>query len=189
MEEKKVTRSFFHFEITQTTKVLLYKMKQLSCKKWNIDGDETSGHFELVDLNHEENKTLVMTGDGYLKFITVGGYEYVVQDKTTDGAEVSFAGPVNALLTQSLMPRMTYVPNTLEGMSEDMEDFMPIAEYMAVRAERNARNPNPQDKNGWRVNMKFNNELTPFLPEFYGDGRENPKKRKRREKAGKFARR
>ena len=99
----------------------------------------------------------------------------MIEDKEGGGAEVSFQGPVNALLAQALMPRMTYVPGTLRAMSEDMPDYASIAEFMEIRAERNAGCPNPQDRHGWRVNMKFNNELVPWLPPFNGDRRENPK--------------
>lgn len=68
------------------------------------------------------NNTLVLLGQGYMRIITAcSGYEYLIQDKEDgDGAEVTFSGPVNALLAQSLMPRMRYVPGTLRGMSEDM---------------------------------------------------------------------
>ncbi len=184
-QREKTATSFFYFNITQTTKVLLYKMKNLDGKRWRIEGKEEDGQFTLVDLHHEENKTSVYIESDGLKFITVNGYKYEVKDKVPDGAVVTFFGPVNALLTQSLMPRMTYVPNTLQGMYVDMDEFVPISEYMTIREERHAGNPNPQDKHGWRVNMKFNNELVPFLPPYYGEMRA---KKDEQKKVGKFAR-
>ncbi len=191
MEKKDFTQSFFRFEITQTTKVLMYKIRMGDGKRWNIDGEEERGHITLREIGRSMNNTLVMLGQGYMRIITAySGYEYLIQDKENgDGAEVTFSGPVNALLAQALMPRMTYVPDTLQGMSEDMTDYAPIGEFMRIREERRVGDPNPQDAHGWRVNMKFNNELVPFLPPFNGAERENPKKRRRRERAGKFSRR
>lgn len=190
MKEKEFTQSFFRFEITQTTKVLMYKIRMGDGKHWEIGGDEERGHISLKEIGRPMNNTLVLLGRGYMRIITAcSGYEYLIQDKDgSDGAEVTFTGPVNALLAQALMPRMRYVPGTLQGLSEDMDDYVPIAEFMRIRAERNAGSPNPQDAYGWRVNMKFNNELVPYFPPFEGEMRENPKKRRRRERAGKFNR-
>lgn len=190
MEEKKITRCFFRFEITQSIKVLMYKINQGDGRRWNIDGEEERGRILLREIGRSVNSTLVLLGDGYMRIITAfDGYEYMIEDKEGGGAIVSFQGPVNALLAQALMPRMTYVPGTLRAMSEDMPDYGSIAEFMEIRAERNADSPNPQDRHGWRVNMKFNNELVPWLPPFNGERRENPKKQRRKERAGKFARR
>ncbi len=191
MEKKEFTQSFFRFEITQTTKVLMYKIRMGDGKRWNIDGDEECGHITLMEPGRSVNNTLVLLGQGYMRIITAcSGYEYLIQDKEDgDGAEVTFSGPVNALLAQSLMPRMRYVPGTLRGMSEYMPDYAPIGEFMRIREKRRAGDPNPQDAHGWRVNMKFNNELVPYFPPFEGEMRENPKKRRRRERTGKFARR
>lgn len=193
MEAKKITLCSFCFEITQTTKVLKYKIDNGDGRRWNVENDGTRGYLSLCEIENPENKTLVLLGDNYMKIVTCSGYEYVVEDKEGDGANVTFSGPVNALLTQALMPRMTYVPQTLQGLSSDMDDYQPIAEFMRIRAERNADNPNPQDQQGWRVNMKFANELVPYLPPFTGDLRESPKQARRHakkaEKTGKFCRR
>ena len=108
MEKKEFTQSFFRFEITQTTKVLMYKIRMGDGKRWNIDGDEECGHITLMEPGRSVNNTLVLLGQGYMRIITAcSGYEYLIQDKEDgDGAEVTFSGPVNALLAQSLMPRM-----------------------------------------------------------------------------------
>lgn len=148
-------RSFFKFQITQTTKVLLYKIKMGDGKRWSVEGSEAEGRLVLHEIDRPENSIEVKTNTGVLQIKTVHGYEYVIADKEGDGAEVSFHGPVNALLTQSLLPRMTYVPETLSGMSSDMDDFVPIDEFMELREKRHAGRVNPQDKFGWRVNMKF----------------------------------
>lgn len=180
----KKTESFFRFDITQTTHVLLYKIEQGEGRRWLLGSGDSDNTLFLHELKRpKENFVLIEIGTGVLKFTTVHGFIYVVTDKDGDGAEVSFHGPVNALLTQSLLPRMTYVPETLVGMSSDMEDYVPIAEFMKLREQRHNGEVNPQDKFGWRVNMKFNNELTPWLPPFKGEMREKPKK-----KSGKFFR-
>lgn len=179
------TRSFFKFEITQTTKVLLYKISKGNGKRWIVEYDANRQPAFLKEIDHPENVAAIKILPGALHFTTVRGYVYLVEDKKIDGACVTFCGPVNALLTQSLMPRMTYVQNTLVGMSSDMDDFVPIAEFMEKREERHKGEVNPQDKYGWRVNMKFNNELVPWLPPFTGEMRSKPKKK---ERVGKFAR-
>ncbi len=190
MEKKDFVKSFFKFEITQTTKVLMYKIRMGDGKRWNVSEDKERGRVVLMEIGRPMNVTLVMIGDQRMQIFTAcSRFEYLIQDKENgDGAEVSFCGPVNALLTQALMPRMTYVPGTLQGMSEDMPDYAPIAEFMRIRKERRAADPNPQDAYGWRVNMKFQNELAPYFPPFDRARRENPKKQRRRERSGKFPR-
>lgn len=179
-------RSFFKFQITQTTKVLLYKIKMGDGKRWSVEGSEAEGRLVLHEIDRPENSIEVKTNTGVLQIKTVHGYEYVIADKEGDGAEVSFHGPVNALLTQSLLPRMTYVPETLSGMSSDMDDFVSIDEFMELREKRHAGRVNPQDKFGWRVNMKFDNELVPWLPPFKAAMRD---KQAAKRKSGKFSRR
>lgn len=179
-------RSFFKFQITQTTKVLLYKIKMGDGKRWSVEGSEAEGRLVLHELDRPENSIEVKVTSGVLQIKTVHGYEYTITDKEGDGADVSFHGPVNALLSQSLLPRMTYVPETLSGMSSDMEDFVPIDEFMELREKRHAGRVNPQDKFGWRVNMKFDNELCPWLPPFKATMRD---KQAAKRKSGKFSRR
>ena len=181
----KKIESFFKFEISQTTKVLLYKISKGDGRRWNVDYDEGGKPVLLREIGNPENFVQIKALPSALHFTTVRGYVYLVEDKKGDGANVTFNGPVNALLTQSLMPRMTYIRQTLVGMSSDMEDYAPIAEFMAKREERHNGEVNPQDKHGWRVNMKFDNELVPWLPPFDGEMRSKPKKKQR---AGKFAR-
>jgi len=195
------TESFFRFQITQTTKVLLYKIKMGDGKRWILSADDDSNALLLRDMKRsQDNVVKINVYDGALRFETVHGFVYLVQDRKPDGANVSFHGPVNALLTQSLMPRMTYVPGTLLGMSSETQPdapetqspdreeegngfFVPIAEFMAQREQRHNGRVNPQDKFGWRVNMNFNNELVPWFPPFKTEMREKPKK-----KSGKFFR-
>ena len=139
----------------------------------------------LRETGHPENFVAVKVFPNVIHFTTVRGYVYLVEDKKGDGANVTFHGPVNALLTQSLMPRMTYIRKTLVGMCSDMSDYVSIAEFMAKREERHNGEPNPQDKHGWRVNMKFDNELVPWLPAFEGEMRS---KRQKKQRTGRFAR-
>ncbi len=177
-----IMKSFFKFQITQTVQVLLYKVKNGDGRRWLVEQSEDNPQQILLhEINRPEN-TAVLTccTNDCLKIVTAcGGYEYIVQNLPGDGAEVSFAGPVNALLAQALMPRMRYVPGTLLAMSEDMEDFAPIQEFLEVRRLRNLENPNPQDKHAWRINMKFNNELFPYFPPFVGQMRDKKLKKKK----------
>ena len=175
--------SFFRFEITQTTKVLLYKIKMGDGRRWLVEEKSDEGIILLYDQH--DNVTKIRVLPDVLHITTVRGFVYIVQDKEGDGAEVTFRGPVNALLTQSLLPRMTYVPQTLKGMTSDMPEYVPIAEFMQLREKRHNGNENPQDLHGWRVNMNFNNELVPWLPPFNGNMRAKPKEKQR---AGKFPR-
>ena len=190
MEKKDFIQCYFRFEITQNVKVLLYKIEKGDGRRWNVEKNkDVPNRLELTETDNPSNRTETTTGPGYMQIITAcSGYSYLIEDRKGGGAEVHFAGPVNGLLAQALMPRMTYVPHTLTARSEDMPDYVPIDEFMAIRAERNAAEPNPQDLHGWRVNMKFNNELVPYLPPFNGNMRESERE-KRRKKTGKFARR
>lgn len=178
--------SFFKFQITQTTNVLLYKIKMGDGRRWGVEGSAEEGRLILRQLDRSENNIEIKVDPGVLMITTVHGYEYTVTDREGDGADVSFHGPVNALLTQSLLPRMTYVPETLFGMSSDMDDFVPIDEFMELREKRHDGQVNPQDRFGWRVNMKFDNELVPWLPPFKAVMRD---KQADKRKSGKFARR
>lgn len=158
-------KSFFKYEIAQTVQVLLYKMKM--GKKWIFEeGDDYS---ILRDINDPKKVTyVVLSSENSMSIVTAGYFKYTITNLPKDGAEVIFEGPVNALEAQGLKPRVSYIPNTLMAKTENMEDWGTIEDFMAERAERNAGNPNPQDKNGWRVNMKFYNELVPFLPPYHG---------------------
>lgn len=161
--------STFKFRVKQTKEVMLYKIGVNSGKKWLVEGNVSDKEFYLCEVNMPENKVKVFSDEVSLKIQTANGYEYTITNKGKDGAEVVFAGPVNALLNQALVPRMTYVEGTLVGKSDDMSDFAPIGEFMKLRAERYGDKPNPQDRHGWRVNMNFNNELYPYLPEYRGN--------------------
>ena len=177
-------KCYFKFEITQTTSVLLYKIEQGVNKRWRIEGDLKDNEFRLWALDDFQKFIDVQVGDGVLVFETVNGYLYEVVDGEKDGAKVTFEGPVNALLAQSLMPRMTYVHETRVGKYEDMDEYVEIQEFMKIREERHNGEPNPQDKYGWRINMKFDNELCPWLPKFWGMRSEKPQKKSKKFKRG-----
>ena len=177
-------KSYFKFEITQTVGVLLYKIEQNANKRWGIDGDVKGNEFRLFKLDEPDKYVDVEVDNGRLYFATVNGYFYEVVDNEEDGARVTFEGPVNAMLAQSLMPRMTYVHETLIAKYEDMDDYVGIQEFMEIREERHEGQPNPQDKFGWRINMKFNNELRPWLPKFWGMKSLKPQKKSSKFKRG-----
>lgn len=181
--------SYFHFEITQTIQVLLYKIKMGDGKRWRIEKSDEGMILHQIypeGVEKQDNQTKVaLKGRHTMIITTVSGFVYTIMDKERDGAEVSFHGPLNALLAQSLMPRMTYVPKTLVGMNNLMDDYVPIGEYMRLRKERHNGQENPQDRFGWRLNMRFDNELVPWLPAFNG----NKNVHNQKEKRGKFSRR
>lgn len=161
--------SYFKFQITQSVKVLLYKIKMGDGKRWVLDGDLEFGPLWLRDPKRNDNSTMVTFREGKMDIITAcSGYFYTITDLPKDGAVVEFAGPVNALLAQALMPRMTYVPGTLTARSAAMPGYVSIGEFMEERAKYNAGQPNPQDAKGYRVNARFNNELAPYLPKAHG---------------------
>ena len=164
--------SYFKFQITQTVEVLLYKIEQGDGKRWIVEDKRTAkkkGNIILHDMVRFDNCTMVSVNDDVMIIRTSqNAYEYRILNLPKDGAQVYFAGPVNALLAQSLMPRLRYVPQTLVARSEAMPEYVSIAEFMEDRARRNATNPNPQDKKGYKVNARFFNELVPYLPEAHG---------------------
>ncbi len=163
------TQSYFKFEITQTTQVLLNKIQAGKGKRWTIKKGKDDQTILLEEIGKPENVATVRVVPNVLHITTVRGFVYIVEDKKSNGANVSFSGPVNALLAQSLMPHMTYVPQTLWGKTSDMFEYVPIQKFMELREKRHNGRVNPQDQRGWRINMKFNNELTPWLPAFQSD--------------------
>lgn len=172
-------KSTFRFEITQTRAVMLYKIIQGDGKRWTIEGDPSGTAFSLHDLKKPENFITVKSMPGKIIFETTNGFVYEITDKKGDGANVCFHGPVNALLTQGLLPRMSYVPETLIGKTDEMDEFVDIQEFMKLREERHQRlgTENPQDKHGWRVNANLNNELYPWLPPSNNLRTKQPKKK------------
>lgn len=175
----------FCFEITQTRAVMLYKIIQGDGKRWKIAGDPSGTAFSLHDLKKPENFVTIKSIPGNLIIETINDFVYEITDKEGDGSNVCFHGPVNALLSQGLVPRMTYVPGTLIGKTDEMDEFVDIQEFMKLRAERYQLlgTENPQDKHGWRVNANFNNEFSPWFPPANNLRVEKPKK-----KSGKFKR-
>jgi len=174
--------SSFKFQISQTVKVLLYKIKMGHGKRWTLSGDpdQAEGILYLFHDDDPRNITTIEFHPGEMEILTAcSKHKYVIKDLPDSKALVTFYGPVNGLLAQSLMPRMTYLPETLVARSEDMPDgqYVPIGEYMKRRQQRNAGNPNPQDAKGYRVNARFNNELAPYLPEAHGLTRSKRKRR------------
>ena len=154
-------KSSFKYQITQSVQLLPYKIKVNNGKKWTIEEGDS-----YILLKHIKDPTkvtcVVLSSENVLEIVISGGFRYIITNLPKDGAEVIFYGPVNALEAQALKPKVTYVPNTIVAKTEDMEDWVDIDEFMEDRAMRNADNQNPQDKNGWRVNMKFNNEFVPY---------------------------
>ena len=191
--------SYFKFEISQTVQVLLYKITEGAKPKkklngnprWVLDGSEDIGVMSLHAFDKPEICTLITITDNSMEITTPHGYEYSIKNHPDkDGAIVVFHGPVNALLQQELMPRMTYVPKTLVAKNDDFNDYVSIEEFMEARAKRNADNPHPQDKFGYNVNKYFNNELAPWLSDsWYHANRQRVRSKKERDgKTGKFSR-
>lgn len=116
---------------------------------------------------------------------TAGGFIYEICDfvdenfENPSGATVYFDGPINGMMQQTLLPRMTYVPFTLEGRFYDPDTNKSLTPYLKMddfgyyRELKNKkiisdnysydRPGNQQDVYGWQVNKLFNNEI-PFLP-------------------------
>lgn len=159
-------KSIFKFQITQSIEVLLYKIEQADGKRWKLRDVKKGEYYLLEEVDNPESMTAILIDKGVMTIAFANtDYNYLITNLSKDGAEVMFFGPVNALLSQALMPRLHYVEKTLLGKSEEMEDFVPIAEFMEDRAKHNAsREPNPQDRHGYRVNSRFYNELVPYLP-------------------------
>ena len=182
--------TYFKFQIKQTVNVLLYKIQNGDGKKWNVEKAE-DGTLTLREMRESDNETKISVHDGVMEITTVHDHHYTIHDRQGDGASVEFHGPVNALLTQYLMPRMTYVPGTLFGTNSCMEGYLPIAEFLKLRAGLHGNKQNPQDKFGWRVNRAFNNELAPWLAPCREIERQERigSKKSRKKAAGKFSRR
>ncbi len=120
----------------------------------------------FADVEYSENEMKITTA--------TAKYTYNIKpNKGRKGCSVEFKGPLNGLMNQVLLPKMTYVHHTLEGKfvdrnGKDLTKFMPIAEYCELRDEKNkqpneyGKTGNLQDYYGYQVNMKFNNEIPSF---------------------------
>lgn len=197
--------SIFRFEIKETSADLLKQMKELPRKhypqKRRIDQDgnvsvpktrsvspweyrETEAGIHLQDPDFYSYATVTKTDEGIEISTALSGFKYQIKDnKDKPGASVEFDGPLNGLLQQNLLPRMTYVPKTLEAKfvdaktQEDITPYMDINIYGELRKEKNRKRAakegvvirgeadekfsgNEQDYFGYNINMMFNNELT-----------------------------
>lgn len=191
--------SVFRFEIKESSADLLKQMKELPKKhypqKREIDEDgnvtirktpslarwkykETENGIKLEDRDFDSVADVKKTDNGIDILTAWSGFEYKIRDnQDKPGAVVEFNGPINGLLRQNLLPKMTYVPGTLEAKfidaqsGEDLTSYMGINQYGEIRKEKNKRNSrsdeedfgNSQDYFGYNVNRAFNNELD-FLP-------------------------
>lgn len=171
--------SAFHFEIKETTTELIKQMKSKKKKRqWKYREDEDGFKMHLDDLDFYCSADISKI-DGGLSIITaLSDYKYVIKDMIDGGADVTFYGPLNGLLTQNLLPKMTYVPHTLEGKfidkenGQDLTEYMHINEYVEIRRLKNSNIKNnydgvelignPQDCYGVSINARFNNEIPVF---------------------------
>lgn len=169
-------RSVFTFEITESVgDVLSNILHPRGDKKdnWDIQHLE-DGKLWMWDKNWP-CCAKVEYSDKEMKIETATAqYSYHIKpNKGRKGCLVEFQGPLNGLMNQVILPKMTYVHHTLEGKfvdqaGKDLTKFMPISEYCMLRdaknkqPDENGKTGNLQDYYGYQVNMKFNNEIPSF---------------------------
>ena len=170
--------SVFQFDIEENIADLKKDMESRNGTDFKIA--KTSSHnYEIIDPALEYNSG----GTAYLHIeknsmtveTALSGYKYSINEYPEGGSFVTFEGPVNALLNQNLLPKMSYVPQTLKAKftdnetGKDLTDYLDIHSYGILRAEKNKKanawgeKGNNQDKYGYNINAKFNNEID-FLP-------------------------
>lgn len=171
--------SVFQFDINETIKDLKNDMENRNGTDFKV-AKTSALKYEIIDPRFEYNI------DGGIAYLTIGkgkmsvetafsGFKYSITENSDGGSSVTFEGPVNALLNQNLLPKMTYVPKTLSAKfvdnetGKDLTEYMDIHSYGVLRAEKNKQadewgeKENTQDKYGYHINAKFNNEID-FLP-------------------------
>lgn len=184
---KKITKTAFYFRIEEN-------VFELYSSILNHQHDEKEPIWEVFDGVMYDRNISSAQGAGFqidarqeaLKVFTAwSNFIYYIYNLPEGGAEVFFFGPLNAILNQNLLPKMTYVPKTIKvdkeqvkglkrnllGLPEekwislDVSAFISIDEYSKFRNEENKKKTNPQDKYGARINSRFNNEIN-CLPLF-----------------------
>lgn len=161
--------SVFHFSIEETVEELRDRIKNPACdefgeKAWEVRDYDGRYYFSDDFSNCRARAYLDDSPQGRLIIISaMSCFKYEVTNLPQGGAEVFFDGPLNALLRQNLLPKMTYISHTLEAKYDDMEDFLSIEEYCFLRKEKAEGKANDQDVYGFWVNKNFYNEI-PCLP-------------------------
>lgn len=182
----KDANSVFKFEVKENVKDIIHNIKEgaqqktysyighdgsyneYSEKRWDLKRTE-DGDMYLIDPNWNNSyATVKSTLKGIEIETATGHYTYSITQNENQGCTVEFNGPVNGLLNQNLLPKMTYVPKTLEGkfVSKNGADLTPynsIDTYGLLRDIKNGKQGNIQDDYGFNINRNFNNEI-PFLP-------------------------
>lgn len=133
-------------------------------KPWDLMGSE--GKYELWDTDFDCYASVTVEEDKMKIETAWSGFEYEISQNKNGGSTVEFSGPLNALMRQNLLPKMTYVPGTLEGKfvddKGDLTPYMPIEKYCALREQKNHGRKNEQDVYGAHINACFNNEIPAF---------------------------
>lgn len=196
-------KSEFQFEIEENSAEILINLEKLAKKfapqqrlideesgevdftekesitPWNyVKRDD--GEIWLQNKNFAQSFAVIKKQENGIDITTAfGGYKYSIKDKKDGiGAKVTYNGPVNGLMNQMLLPKMTYVLGTLEARFLNAETGHPITSFMDMDHYgflREAKNQetlkkykygekgNAQDNYGYQINAKFNNELN-FMP-------------------------
>lgn len=196
--------SKFYFEIEESIEDLIRDMKERPKKHYpqeRVINEETGevrfwdggskapwkfieiedGKYELEDTDWCGCYASVRKEDEKLSITTAtSSYQYEITPRAGGGSCVEFSGPVNGLLAQNLLPKMTYEPYTLWGKfvdketGKDLTDYMDMQLYGELRAQKNrqiiegsylygyTKPGNEQDRYGFQVNERFNNEI-PFF--------------------------
>lgn len=180
-------KSIFQFRISQSIDELLENMEKRDGKDWKLIFREPCS-LQLMDPDYNSFANIwlgrnickvnksgeILFGKIMIIKTAWSGFEYDIRTYPDEqGSEVRFYGPLNGLLTQLLLPRMSYVPHTLMGKYENMAEFVSIDKYCQIREERHAGQINKQDSYGGWVNLAFNNEI-PSLPAWVDKKNEEP---------------
>lgn len=155
----------------------VYEDKEFAVWKTSVkEKEDGSVEYSLHDTSFPAVANVNVNPDGdEMKIETFGGYIYTIKQDEKGGCAVEFDGPINGLLSQNLLPPMTYVSGTLEGKfvkdGEDLTDYMAMDIYGLLRQKKNENftdmwgdkyTSNPQDVFGAAVNSRLNNEV-PFF--------------------------
>lgn len=170
--------SVFQFDIEENIADLKKDMENRNGADFKIA--KTSPHnYEIIDPDFEYSSggtaSLHLEKNSMTVETALSGFKYSITESPKGGSSVTFEGPANALLNQNLLPKMSYVPKTLKAKfidgetGKDLTDYLDIHSYGLLRAEKNKKandwgeKGNNQDKYGYNINAKFNNEID-FLP-------------------------
>lgn len=150
--------TIFKFQIAETVEQVINNIlnpAKFSNGEPYWDGYEYEGEYHIKDTDFNCEACAFFENGSFVINTCWSKYSYILTPNKKGGCDVEFDGPMGALFTQNLLPKMTYVPNTLKAKMEDT-CWLSISDYFAFRINNDMGLPT--GAGAW-LNGSFNNEI------------------------------